>query len=130
MYKFFRVLRIICKERGEVHFYFMVLELFRAEGRRAGRRTRGFLPSPAHLSLGEAEGCGQLHPLWCRQIALDFKPFLQAGELRVRKHGASFAAAAVLPRQLRMLRVREQRRDRHPYRDKSSALDGTRRPRK
>lgn len=113
-----------------VHFYSMVLELFRAEGRRAGRRIRGFPTAPAHLSLGETEGCGQLHTLWCRQVALDFKPFLQAGELRVRKHGASFAAAAMLPRQLRMLRVREQCRDWHPYRDKSSSLDRTHRPRK
>lgn len=71
-------------------------------------------PPPAHLRLGQAEGRGQLHPLGRGQVALDLESLLQAGELRVRENRASFAAAAVLPRQLGVLGVREQRRDRHP----------------
>lgn len=68
----------------------------------------------AHLRLGQAERCGQLHPLWRGQVALDLESLLQARQLRVGEHGACFAAAAMLPGELRVRGVREQRRDRHP----------------
>lgn len=79
----------------------------------------------AHLRLRQAEGGGQLHPLGRGQVALDLESLLQARQLRVREHRARFAAAAVLPRQLRVRRVREQRRDRHPCREKSRPVGRT-----
>lgn len=77
-------------------------------------------PPPAHLRLGQAEGRGQLHPLRRGQVPLDLESLLQARELRVREDRASFAASAVLPRQLCVLGMREQRRDRHACGEKSS----------
>lgn len=53
-----------------------------------------------YLGLGEAESRGQLHPFGRGEVALDLKPLLQTGELRVGENGAGFAAAAVLPGQL------------------------------
>lgn len=70
-------------------------------------------PAAPYLRLGEAERRGQLHPLWRGEIALDLEALLQTGELRVGEDGAGLAAAAVLPGQLGVSVVREQRRHRH-----------------
>lgn len=57
-------------------------------GRRGGGSSEGGggernRLSPSHLRLRQAEGRGQLHPLWRGQVALDLESFLQAGKLRV-----------------------------------------------
>lgn len=88
----------------------------------------GARPSPRspYLRLGEAEGRGQLHPLGSGQVPLDLKPLLQAGELRVGEHGAGFAAAAMLPGQLGVSVVLEQRWHRHSWGDTRCARAGSR----
>lgn len=66
------------------------------------------------LCFGQAERRGQFHSLRGGQVPLDLKSLLQTGELRVGENRPSFAAPAVLPRQLRM--VLEQGRHLHPCR--------------